>query len=238
MEKTRSLIVMGILLFCLTGYKAEALAVDWEVLGGAELSAEGEDTEYTGTGVIYPIEENWWILGNVFLLHVSYKYDVDDDSRDGELFSVTPSVGARHALSLGTFSLSTGLDIEKVSQENEDDGRDEDQKLGVAVQGSWDKWWEGDKNLNLIANYKSIDNFYWSRLRGKKGVVSLGDGFVFLGIETVGMGSDDFYAFQVGGVIEGTNIIPHLSVGLKSGYRHSSSSCDTAYGGLEFYYSF
>lgn len=238
MEKTRFLIVIGILFFCLAVYKAEALAVDWEVLGGAELSAEGEDTEYTGAGVIYPVEENWWILGNVFLLHVSYKYDVDDDSRDGELFSVTPSVGARHAMSLGTFSLSTGLDIEKVSQENEDEGRDEDQKLGVAVQGSWDKWWENDKNLNLITNYKSIDNFYWSRLRGKKGIVSLGDGFVFLGIETVGMGSDDFYAFQVGGVIEGSNIIPNLSVGLKSGYRHSSSSCDTAYGGLEFYYSF
>jgi hypothetical protein len=238
MDKTRFLIFAGILFFCLAGYKAEALAVDWEVLGGAELSGEGEDTEYTGVGVIHPVEEDWWILGNVFLLHVSYKYDVDDDSRDGELFSVTPSVGARHAHNLGTFSLSTGLDIEKVSQETEDGGRDEDQKLGVSVQGSWDKWWEGYKNLNLIASYKSIDNFYWSRLRGKKGVVSLGEGFVYLGVETIGMGNDDFYALQVGGVIEGSNIISNLSVALKSGYKHSSSSSDTVYGGLEFYYSF
>jgi hypothetical protein len=238
MGRARLLIILCLLTIWLTGYTTAALANKWEVFGGAELTNQEEDVQYIAVGLIQPIKEDWWLLGRVMGLNVDYKFDVDDDTLEGKLSSATPSLGIRRSLGGGSVSLLGGLDIEWIEQEEQNGTDDKDQKMGVSIQGEWDKWWPGANNLSCIVNYKSIDNFFWGRLRGKKGVGQIGRGNIFLGAEMVGMGNDDFAAYQAGLIAEAADILPALSLGLRAGYKHSSSFTDAIYGGIEFYYSY
>jgi hypothetical protein len=240
MGKARLLILTILCIFSLDliGYTNQARAADWDSFGGAEFTNRGEDTQYLGLGITQPVEENWWLLGRVMGLHVDYKFEVNDDTLEGELTSVTPYLGIRRAIKGGGISLLGGPDIEWVTQETQDGPDDSDHKLGVAVQGEFDTWWDKEKNVSAIASYKSTDNFFWGRLRGKRGTGPVGEGTIFLGMEAIGMGNEDFASYGVGGFVEFANIIPRLSFGLKIGFKHSSSFADSVYEGMEVYYNF
>ncbi len=247
MGKARVLAVICICALCViiintkNTLAAENKKLQWESFGGAEVTSEGEAVEYFSVGMMRTLSEpKWIILGRVLGLHVDYKFEVEDEVLEGELSSVTPYIGIRRLFDGydGSISLLSGPDIEWVEQEHTDAPARKERKNGISVQGELDKWWPSERNLSLILNYKSVDDFFWGRLRVKDGILKLGDGSLFVGVEGVGMGNADFGALQIGALTELTNVVSNLSVALKAGYKHSSSFTESAYTGIEFYFSF
>jgi hypothetical protein len=239
MGKTWLLTLFCLLIaLCISGEINQVQANEWELLGGAELTSEGEAVQYLGAGLIRPIRENWRLMTRIMGLHVNYKFNEDDDTLEGNLFSVTPSLGIRYVIYNGSLTLLGGLDIARVDQERQTGSNEIKRKLGAAVQAELDKWWAGANNVSVIMNYKSTDDFFWGRIRGKRKIGQVKAGSVFLGAETVGMGNEDFSSFGIGGIIEGANIISNLSCGLKTGFKHTNNFEDSIYGGIEFYFSY
>lgn len=152
---------------------------------------------------------------------------------------VTPSVGLQYHKEGIALAGSVGADFRRSSRETASGSTETDTDTGAAFQAEAYAWWAEKYSAELIANYSTVDSFFWMRGRVKKGVYVIGENTdLRVGVEAAGMGNSDFSASQAGAVLEFSNVPGNLSVLFKAGVRNSSASNGTAYGGFEVFYGF
>lgn len=240
MERIKRIVIVflfSMILYPNGNCSGEEISTDF--IAGTEVSSKDQVFGYIGVGLTKPVKENLSIVGRVFSGYLKYTFESDSKKLAAEISMVIPSVGIRLKKDDITLTGSAGLDLKRSEKETISGDKDVDNNVGIFIQGEVDVWGKGLKNLGIIASYSSIDNFFWGRVRAKKGILKLGGHKnLLIGAEFVGMGNNNFNATQAGGVLELLNTSSSLSFLLKGGYKHTSDISDSGYGGVELYYRF
>jgi len=208
-----------------------------EVMAGSEVDSKDQGFSYLGIVIAKPVSEGYSIIGRLFSGYLKYNFESAGKTLSAEVPMLTPSIGIRSKIDDITLTGYMGLDMRRTDRETVSGGKEHTDATGISIQGEVDMWGQGLKNLNVIANYSSIDSFFWGRIRAKKGIAEIGShSNLLVGAELVGMGNNDFTAAQTGLLLELSRSSPNLSLLLKGGYKYTSTYNDSIYGGLEFYY--
>ncbi len=190
------------------------------VFGGAEVDNEGQRFFYMGAQT-----EGKFFL-QVFAGDLLYNFKDDGKIRETKLRFITPAIGLQKQGAL-TLSLVAGPTLRE-KKEEQDSGFKKTTNLGGFFQfGGFLS--EEDKNLEFLASYTTLDNFVWSRLRGKKKITA----YLFTGAEIFWMGNKDFDSWGGGPLLEFNGGKGTLA--LKAGYKHTSTYKGGAYTGIEVY---
>jgi hypothetical protein len=170
---------------------------------------------------------------------LKYKFDSDGTTLAAKMPIVTPSVGLKYDGEGYTIGGSVGVDFRRPEKEQVGGGTETSSETGVSLQVEAYRWFREKKSIGVIVSFSTIDEFFWARARGKKGVYKTGGGKdLFAGVELIAMGNSDFSATQAGGFIEAVSPSGDFSVLLKAGFKNSSVFNTGGYGGIEFYKSF
>lgn len=217
--------------------KCSSGEITTEVMAGSEVDSKDQGFSYLGMVIGKPVNTEYAVIGRIFSGYLKYNFESAGKTLSAEVPILTPSIGIRTKRNDITLTGYAGLDMRRTNRETISGGEEHTDATGISIQGEMDMWGQGLRNLNIIANYSSIDSFFWGRVRAKKGVSEIGShSNLLLGAEFVGMGNDDFTAAQAGFLLELSSSSPNLSLLLKGGYKYTSTYNDSIYGGLEFYY--
>lgn len=212
-------------------------AGSYYAIGGSEWDTEGQSFSYIGGGATRPLDESWSVVGKVFAGYLDYKFESNGQTLDAEVPILTPAAGLQFHRGPYTLGGSLGLDLRKAKKEQPGGGSQTSSDAGLSVQGEAYVDLSERKSLEAIVSYSTIENFFWARGRVKKPVYEFGGGVIKAGVEAVGMGNEDFSAFQAGVLAEILKA-SGFSVLVKTGYKHSSALNAAGYGGIELYYGF
>jgi len=191
--------------------------------GGAEIDDESQRFFYLGVQT-----EGKYFL-QVFAGDLYYDFKDNGKIIDAELKWITPAVGIKLEGPV-TLTLAAGPTFRNKKEER-DPKTEKDTESGGFYQLGLFRWRE-NHNLEFLASYTNLDNFYWSRLRGRKRV----KGSFFAGMEIFGMDNQDVDAWGVGPLLEYQ--MKKTAITFKTGYKHTSTYNGGFYTGLEFYSSF
>lgn len=216
-----------------------AASNSYGLIAGSESDTDGQSFSYIGAGVSRPVSPEYSLTGKVFAGYLKYKFDSNGRTLAAETPMVTPSVGLQYHKEGLTLAGSVGADFRRSSRETASGVTETSTDTGAAFQAEAYAWWAQKYSAELIANYSTVDSFFWMRGRVKKGVYVIGENTdLRVGVEAAGMGNSDFSASQAGAVLEFSNAPGNLSVLFKAGVRNSSASNGTLYGGFEVFYGF
>lgn len=214
-------------------------ANSYGLIGGSEIDSEGQSFSYLGAGAERTLDSRYSLTGKVFTGYLKYKFDSNGKTLKAEVPIVTPSIGLKYQKEGLAVAGSLGVDFRKSGKETVTGGTETNSRTGAAVQAEAYMWWPEKYSAELIANYSTIDSFFWMRGRVKKGVYAVGkDTDLKIGGEVAGMGNSDFSAGQAGALMEFFNNTANLSALFKAGYKNSSASNGALYGGFEVFYGF
>jgi hypothetical protein len=216
-----------------------AAANSYSLIAGSEADSEGQSFSYIGAGVDHPVSSAYSLTGKVFAGYLKYNFDSDGKTLSAEMPIATPSIGLKYQKEGLALICSVGADFRKSSKETVTGGTETSSKTGAALQAEAYLWWPEKYSAELIANYSTIDSFFWMRGRVKKGVYVIGENTdIKVGAEAAGMGNSDFSAAQAGALVEFYNARANLSALFKAGVKNSSASNGAVYGGFEVFYGF
>ncbi len=210
-------------------------------IGGAEWDGRSGSFSYLGTGIERPLEsdERYSLNTKLFYGHLEYNFDADGTELTAKVPMLTLTGGVSFAKDNWVVGAGAGIDIRKTERELAGGGTETDNKTGATLQVEANIWDSDKFVLSGIASYSSIDDFFWTRGRAKKGVGSRPGGIeVNLGAELVGMGNSDFSSGQAGLIAELYKAPSKLSVLVKGGVKKTSSLSSTGYTGIELYKGF
>ena len=173
----------------------------------------------------------------VFGAGVGYTFKDNGSERDANLQFVTPSLGLKYTSGSWSFMGMVGPQFRWKQEEQRTGPRSHDDFIGAYVQLEAFRWQE-DGIIHALASYTDIDRFSFGRVR-KTWLVHKQDQrccSLYLGGDIAGMGNDQFYAVQVGPLVQVPINIFWLT--LKGGYQYSQTFHNGAYGGVELYFPF
>lgn len=216
-----------------------AAANSYGLIGGSEADSEGQSFSYIGAGVSRPVSPAYSLTGKVFAGYLLYNFDSNGKTLSAEMPIATPSIGLEYREEGLALAGSVGADFRKSSKETVTGGTETTSETGGAFQAEAYLWWPEKYSAEFIANYSTIDSFFWMRGRVKKGVYVIGENTdLKVGAEAAGMGNSDFSAAQAGALVEFSNARANLSALFKAGVKNSSASNGAVYGGFEVFYGF
>jgi hypothetical protein len=156
---------------------------------------------------------------------------------DANVQSIVPSIGITKNIGSWALSALAGPQLRRIEEQRLNASNTIDYQ--ASVYGQLEAFYRQEKwNLLAIGSYADLDNFFWSRLRGKV-LVYLPEKrccATYAGWDVTGMGSGDFRGFMTGPV--GEVQVGHVFVLARGGYQHSTSFHSGAYGGFEIYFPF
>jgi hypothetical protein len=193
------------------------------VFGGTEVDDEGQRFFYIGM-----ITEGK-LFFNIFAGDLLYEFEINGDFREARLRFITPALGIKKEGPL-TFTLIAGPTLREKKEEQDSGFKTKTEAGGFFQFGGF--IWGKDENLEVLISYTTLDNFFWSRLRGKKRII----GHIFTGIGLFWMGNRDFEGWGVGPLLEFRG--EKGTLGVKAGYKYTSTYKGGVYTGVEFYISF
>lgn len=168
---------------------------------------------------------------------LGYSFKSNGQLLDANVQFLVPSLGITKTFGGWTLSALAGPQLRRIEQQQVNAPSTTDYQAGAYGQVEafyWHEKW----NLHAIGSYADLDNFFWSRMRGKvlaykpeKGCCA-----TYVGWDVTGMGNADFKAILTGPVAE-------IQVGkvfllARGGYQNSNSFNSGAYGGFEIYFPF
>lgn len=215
MEKLK-FAVLGIMLVLL----APLDAVSSGVYGGFDIDNEGQIFSYLGgmTGGA--------IFANVIAGYNRYEFKDNGMIREARSLFVTPAIGIKREGPL-TLTLTAGPTIREKEEEKES-GNDLTTEVGATFQaGAF--YWGNNRTMDCLASISTLDTFFWSRIRGKQSIAHN----LYGGVELFWMGNDDFESWGLGPLLEMR--MKKVSLGLKTGYKNTSTFHDGFYVGIEFF---
>ena len=168
---------------------------------------------------------------------LGYSFKTNGQLLDANVQFIFPSLGITKTLGGWALSALAGPQLRRIEEQRLNASSTTTYQAGVYGQLEafyWHEKW----NLHAIGSYADLDNFFWSRLRGKvlaykpeKSCCA-----TYVGWDVTGMGNADFRAVMTGPVVE----IQAGKVFLlaRGGYQNSNSFNSGTYGGFEIYFPF
>ncbi len=224
-----------------SGEAAPESPYSYYAIGGAEWDGRSGSFSYMGAGIERPLsgDERYSLNTKLFYGNLKYKFDSLGTELTAKVPILTMLAGISFKKDRYVLGAGAGIDIRKTERELVAGGTETDNETGLSLQLEANFWGDDKLTLSSIANYSSIDNFFWARARAKKGVYETpGKTDINLGIEFVGMGNSDFSSVQAGVFAELYKNPSKLSVLVKGGIKKSSDLSDTGYTGIELYKGF
>lgn len=168
---------------------------------------------------------------------LGYSSKVNGQILDSNVQFVVPSLGISQTIGGWTLSALAGPQLRRIEDQRLNASASIDHQAGAYGQLEA-LYWHEKGSVHAIASYADLDNFFWSRLRGKLLAYQTDKGCckIYAGWDVTAMGNADFKAVLTGPLVE----VPVGQVFLlaKGGYQNSSSFHSGAYGGFEIYFPF
>lgn len=168
---------------------------------------------------------------------LGYKFKDNGATRSADVQFATPSLGIKYPVGPWSLVGFVGPQFRWKQEDQATGGRSNRQDVGVYAQGEAFYWHE-QGTVHAIVSYTDLQNFVWSRIRGTRLVHKSEEGCcsVYLGGDLAGMGNDQFYAIQVGPVLQVP--IDRFYFTVKGGYQYTETFRNGTYGGVELYFPF
>jgi hypothetical protein len=205
---------------------------------GYQVDNKGEYFAFLGVRAPLMSEHNGFQpFIQVFGAGLAYTFKDNGSERDANMQFVTPSLGLKYTEGSWSFMGMVGPQFRWKQEEQATGPRSHDDLIGAYVQLEALRWHE-DGIFHALASYTDIDRFSFGRVRKTWGVHKNEQSCcsVFLGGDIAGMGNDQFYAVQVGPLVQVPITIFWLT--LKGGYQYSQTFHNGGYGGVELYAPF
>jgi hypothetical protein len=166
-----------------------------------------------------------------------YGFKINGQLLDANIQSIVPSLGITKTLGVWTLSALVGPQLRRIEEQRLNANNTIVYQAGVYGQLEafyWHEKW----NFLAIGSYADLDNFFWSRLRGKALVYKPEKSCcaTYAGWDATGMGNADFRGVMTGPV--GEVQLGSVFVLVRSGYQHNTTFHSGAYGGFEIYFRF
>lgn len=168
---------------------------------------------------------------------LGYSFKANGQLLDANVQFIVPSLGISKTLGGWTLSALAGPQLRRIEEQRVNASSSIDYQVGAYGQVEafyWHEKW----NLHAIGSYADLDNFFWSRLRGKvlaykpeKSCCA-----TYVGWDVTGMGNADFRAVMTGPVVEVQ--VGKVFLLARGGYQNSNSFNSGTYGGFEIYFPF
>jgi hypothetical protein len=168
---------------------------------------------------------------------LGYSFKTNGQLLDANIQSIVPSLGITTTLGGWALSALAGPQLRRIEEQRLNASSTINYQAGVYGQLEafyWHEKW----NLLAIGSYADLDNFFWSRLRGKvlaykpeKSCCA-----TYVGWDVTGMGNADFRAVMTGPI--GEVQFGNVFVLVRGGYQNNTTFHSGAYGGFEIYFPF
>jgi hypothetical protein len=198
-------------------------------------------SQYFGyLGVRIPILRDSAVSG-LFVQAISsglgYNFKTNGQLLDANIQSIVPSLGIAKTLGSWTLSTLAGPQLRRIEEQRLNAGNTVNYQAGLYAQLEA-LYWQEKWNLHAIGSYADLDNFFWSRLRGKvlaykpeKSCCA-----TYLGWDVTGMGNAGFRGIMTGPIAEVQ--VSKVFLLVRGGYQHNTTFHSGAYGGFEIYFPF
>lgn len=168
---------------------------------------------------------------------LGYSFKTNGQLLDANIQSIIPSLGISTTLGGWTLSALAGPQLRRIEEQRLNASSTIAYQAGVFGQLEA-LYWHEKWNLQAIGSYADLDNFFWSRLRGKvlaykpeKSCCA-----TYLGWDVTGMGNADFRAIMTGPIAEVQ--VSKVFFLVRGGYQHNATFDSGGYGGFEIYFPF
>ncbi len=177
------------------------------------------------------------LFAQVMTAGLGYSSRVNGQLLDSTVQFVVPSLGISQNIGDWTLSALAGPQMRRIEEQRFNTSPSINHQIGAYGQLEA-MYWHEKGSVHAIASYADLDNFFWSRLRGKllAYVPDKSCCKTYVGWDVAAMGNADFKAVQTGPLVEVP--IGKVSLLAKGGYQNSSSFHSGAYGGFEVYFPF
>jgi hypothetical protein len=166
-----------------------------------------------------------------------YSFKSNGQLLDANVQSIVPSLGITKTIGGWSLSALAGPQLRRIEEQRLNASSTIAHQAGVYGQLEA-FYWQEKWNLLAIGSYADLDNFFWSRLRGKALAYQPEKSCcaTYVGWDVTGMGSAEFRGVMTGPV--GEVQVGNVFVLARGGYQHSTSFHSGAYGGFEIYFPF
>jgi hypothetical protein len=209
-----------------------------DIFTGFQIDNKNQYFGYLGTRT--PIVRNSGELG-VFVQAITsgfgYKFTSDGQLLDANIQSIVPSLGITTTLGSWTLSALAGPQMRRIEEQRLNASNMVAYQAGVY--GQLEAFYRHEKwNLSATGSYADLDNFFWSRLRGKTLAYKPEEGCcaTYVGWDVTGMGNADFRGIMTGPV--GEIQIGNVFVLVRGGYQNNTTFHGGSYGGFDIYLRF
>ncbi len=168
---------------------------------------------------------------------LGYSFKTNGQLLDANIQSIVPSLGISTTLGGWTLSALAGPQLRRIEEQRLNASSTIAYQAGVYGQLEA-LYWHEKWNLHAIGSYADLDNFFWSRLRGKvlaykpeKSCCA-----TYLGWDVTGMGNADFRGIMTGPIAEVQ--VSKVFFLVRGGYQHNTTFHSGGYGGFEIYFPF
>ncbi len=168
---------------------------------------------------------------------LGYSFKTNGQLLDANVQFIVPSLGIFKTLGGWALSALAGPQLRRIEEQRLNASSTTTYQAGVYGQLEafyWHEKW----NLHAIGSYADLDNFFWSRLRGKvlaykpeKSCCA-----TYVGWDVTGMGNANFREVMTGPVVEVQ--VGKVFLLARGGYQNSNSFNSGTYGGFEIYFPF
>ncbi len=166
-----------------------------------------------------------------------YSFKTNGQLLDANVQSIVPSLGITKTLGGWMLSALAGPQLRRIEEQRLNANNTIAYQAGVY--GQLEAFYLHEKwNLLAIGSYADLDNFFWSRLRGKALVYKPEKSCcaTYVGWDVTGMGNADFRGIMTGPV--GEVLVGNVFVLVRGGYQHNTTFHSGTYGGFEIYFPF
>ena len=209
-----------------------------DVFTGFQIDNKNQYMGYLGVRApLLQLSESTNLFAQVMTAGLGYSSKINGLLLDSTVQFVVPSLGISQNIGDWTLSALLGPQLRRIEEQHVNSSASIAHQIGAYGQLEA-FYWRENGSFHAIVSYADLDNFFWSRLRGKLLAYKSDTRCctTYVGWEVAAMGNADFKAVQTGPLVE----VPIGKVFLlaKGGYQNSSSFHSGTYGGFEIYFPF
>jgi hypothetical protein len=168
---------------------------------------------------------------------LGYSFKTNGQLLDANVQFIVPSLGITKTVGGWALSALAGPQMRRIEEQRLNASNTTTYQAGFYGQLEA-FYWQEKWNLHAIGSYADLDNFFWSRLRGKGLVYKPEESCcaTYAGWDVTGMGNADFRAVMTGPVAEVQ--IGKVALLVRGGYQNNTTFHSGTYGGVDIYFPF
>jgi len=233
MARLTPLLLAACILMCLP-----LVSESGDVFTGFQIDNKSQYFGYLGVRIpVLQNSEGLSLFVQAMTSGLGYQFRTNGQLLDANIQSIVPSLGITKRLGGWTLSALAGPQLRRFEEQQLTSGNTTTYQAGTYVQLEafyrHEQW-----NLLAIGSYADLDNFFWSRLRGKVHAYKPEQSCCALSVgwDVTGMGNADFRGIMTGPL--GEIQIGNVFVLVRGGYQNNTTFHGGSYGGFELYFPF